>query len=55
MRNGTDVRVDFIGGPAAGQHRFFPDPPATVNWMTADGPFVYVLDADAAEYRPEGE
>jgi hypothetical protein len=55
MRNGTDMRVEFIGGPADGQYRHFPNPPATVNWMTATGPFVYVLDADAAEYHPEGD
>lgn len=45
------VRADFAGGPADGQWRVFADPPpATINWMTADGPYVYTGTESAGKY-----
>lgn len=50
------IRIYFHGGPADGQYRVFPRPPSSINWMTADGPFVYVLvDNDGVKsYEPKG-
>ena len=46
-------RIDFHGGPADGQYRMFPDPPSTINWLTADGVVIYTLTASG--YVAEGE
>ena len=45
------IRADFVGGPADGQYRIFVDPaPATINWLTADGAVVYVLEQSGGKY-----
>lgn len=52
------VRADFVGGPADGQYRIFVAPaPETINWMTADGPFVYELTQSGGKYtyQPQEE
>lgn len=55
MDTNEPTRVDFHGGPADGQYRIFRTPPGTVNWMTAEGPFVYELDETRNVYEPKSE